>query len=77
MSALPDAAGGPAAEGAADPLVAAGVVAAVPTAPAGLRASATSRSKSALIFGVQRVQNLTYEAELTIALGVSDIQDSA
>jgi nitrite reductase/ring-hydroxylating ferredoxin subunit len=36
MSALLDAAGGPAAEGAADLLVAAGVVAAVPTAAAGL-----------------------------------------
>jgi hypothetical protein len=36
MSALPDAAGGPAAEGAADLLVTAGVVAAVPTAAAGL-----------------------------------------
>src|SRR5260370_30862411 len=35
MSALLDAAGGPAAEGAADLLVAAGVVAAVPTAAAG------------------------------------------
>jgi hypothetical protein len=36
MSALLDAAGGPPAEGAADLLVAAGVVAAVPTAAAGL-----------------------------------------
>ena len=41
MSALLDAAGGPAAEGAADLLVAAGVVAAVPTAAAGLTTGPT------------------------------------